>query len=81
MSINRKKKVSLWLKTIEDLVWHDLSDDYFKTLELFISSGYELHFYRNSKDIEPVTVIKDLNHLSNFRKNMSCFPNADMSFS
>lgn len=42
---------------------------FFSFVEELISQGFEVSFYRFNQK-EPVTVIKDLDHLKNFKKSV-----------
>jgi len=64
-----KTEISFVLDTIEDLRNnHKFMDEYFLLLENLIKNGNQLAFYWIDGN-EKLTLIKDLNHLENFKKS------------
>jgi hypothetical protein len=64
-----KTKISFAINTIEDLNGNDIHlTKFFAFLRSLIRNGNQLEFYRIGSN-ESLTLIKDLEHLKNFKKS------------
>lgn len=64
------KTIMFAIDTIEDLQWNSLQFDFlFVFFEKLIISKHEFEFHRIGHKNEPLTIVRDLNHLNNFKKN------------
>lgn len=64
-----RKNIRFALETIDDMRFNESVHGFFSFVEELISQGFEVSFYRFNQK-EPVTVIKDLDHLKNFKKSV-----------
>lgn len=71
--MTKEKNINFAMETVENLIWNgELFDDLFIFMEKIISEKREITFTRIGNK-ESNTVIRDLNHLINFKKQFD-FP-------
>lgn len=71
--MTKEKNINFAMETVENLIWNgEFFDDLFFFMEKIISENLEITLTRIGNK-EPNAVIRDLNHLTNFKKRFD-FP-------
>ncbi len=64
-----KKQIRFAIDTIEDMMFNDHILTMFGVYQQLIQDGHVLAFYRLGDDENRLTLIKDLDHLQNFKRS------------